>query len=166
MADQKLSELGLPPGGILPDDVLYVVRLFDSAPDEFYQALVSDLKTPEVWMFALSDEDTGIIEKIAAITVRAPFAATLTGLRASVSTASISGPITLDVNIGIGSGPASILSTKLTIDQDELTSLDGAVPVVIADPNIDDDASITVDIDTAGAGAVGLKITFLVTATS
>lgn len=106
--------------------------------------------------FALSDETTNITTGIAKITFRAPFAMTLTRIpRASLSTASSFGKPTVDINVtGV-----SILSTKLTIDPDEKTSTTATDAAVLSTTSIADDAEITMDIDVAGAGAKGLKVT-------
>ena len=65
------------------------------------------------------------------------------------------------MTIDINQGGASILSTKLTIDQGEKTSTTAAVPAVISTIALTDDAEITVDIDGAGADAAGLKIVLI-----
>ena len=85
-----------------------------------------------------------------------PYAFTLTGVRASLSTAQPSGSIfTVDIN----EAGTSILSTKLTIDNTELTSTTAATAPVISDTSLADDAQITVDVDQIGdTGARGLKV--------
>lgn len=83
-----------------------------------------------------------------------PHAMTLTEVRASLSTSSSSGNPAIDVN----EGGVSIFSTTLTIDSGEKTSTTAATPAVISDPSLADDAEITIDIDTAGTGAKGLKV--------
>jgi hypothetical protein len=85
---------------------------------------------------------------------RAPWAITVVGLRASLSTVSSSGIPTVDIN----EGGTTIISTKLTIDANESTSTTAATPYVISDSAIADDAEITFDIDVAGTGAAGLKV--------
>lgn len=107
-----------------------------------------------VYEFALSDETTAITTGAAKVTWRAPFAMTVTAVRASLSTASSSGIPTVDIN----EGGTTILSTKLTIDANEKTSTTAATPAVISDSAIADDAEITFDVDTAGTGAAGLKV--------
>lgn len=108
----------------------------------------------EVWEFALSDETTAITTGTEKLTWRTPAAITITGVRASLSTASSSGIPTVDIN---DSG-SSILSTKLTIDATEKTSTTASVPAVISDTALADDAEITFDIDVAGTNAKGLKV--------
>jgi len=105
---------------------------------------------------AVSDESTALTTGTAKVTFRMPFAFTLTGVRASVTTAPTGSVLTVDIN----EGGASILSTKLTIDASEKTSTTAATAAVISDANLADDAEITIDIDTVGstvAGA-GLKV--------
>lgn len=104
--------------------------------------------------FDLSDETTDLTTGTAKVTWRAPFAFTVTSLRASLVTASSSGTPTVDIN----EGGTTILSTKLTIDATEKTSLTAAASAVISDFAIADDAEITFDIDVAGTGAKGLKV--------
>ncbi len=112
---------------------------------------------PEVLQFAASDETTEIDAGTGVITLRMPYAMTLQEVRASLGTASTSGAVTIDIN----QGGASILSTKLTIDQGEKTSTTAAAPAVISTIALTDDAEITVDIDGAGADAAGLKIVLI-----
>jgi len=105
---------------------------------------------------ACSDESTALTTGTAKVTFRMPFAMTVTEVRASLTTAQASGSIfTVDIN----EAGTSILSTKLTIDNTELTSLTAATPPVISDTSLANDASMTVDIDQIGNGtAKGLKI--------
>ena len=113
----------------------------------------------EVLIIAVSDETTAITTGAAKVTFRMPFAMTVTSVRANVNTVSSSGPVTVDINEGAGAG-TSILSTKITIDQSEFTSLDAVAPV-ISDTALADDAQITIDIVAAGTGAKGLKVTII-----
>lgn len=103
-----------------------------------------------------SDETTALTAGTAKISFRMPNAMTVTAVRASLVTAQTSGSIfTVDIN----EAGVSILSTKLTIDNGELTSTTAATPAVISDSALADDALITVDIDQIGDGtAKGLKI--------
>lgn len=108
---------------------------------------------------AVSDETTDITTGTAKITFRAPQAMTISAVRASLSTAASVGTVTVDIN----EAGVSILSTKITIDATEKTSVTAATPAVISDTAIADDAEITIDIDVAGTGAKGLKVTFVYT---
>lgn len=111
---------------------------------------------------ACSDEDTAIAATGTKVTFRMPFAATLTAVRASLTTADTTG-ITVDVN----EGGASILSTPITIDANETTSTTAVTAPVISDAAIADDAEITIDVDAVGDGvATGLKVYLIGTRTS
>ncbi len=110
---------------------------------------------------AVSDETTAITTGTAKVTFRMPFAMTLTSVRASLNTASSSGIPAIDLN----EAGVSVFSTTLTIDANELTSTTAATAAVISDSALADDASMTVDIDTAGTGAKGLKLWLIGTRT-
>ena len=100
-----------------------------------------------------------ILAGTAAMTFRAPFAMTLTDVRASVSSAPSGSGITVDIN----ESGTTILSTKLTIDDGETTSTTAATAVVISDSAIADDAEIVVDVDAVGSTlpGSGLIVTFI-----
>lgn len=112
---------------------------------------------------ACSDETTALTAGPAKVTFRMPYAFTLlaggAGVRASLTTAQGSGSIfTVDIN----ENGSSILSTKLTIDNTEKTSVTAATPPVISDTSLADDSEITIDIDQIGtSGATGLKVTLI-----
>lgn len=132
------------------------------APNSTVQFLRGDATwaaIPDVIQLAASDETTALTTGTAKITFRMPYAMTLTAVRASLSTAQASGNIfTVDIN----EGGASILSTKLTIDNTEKTSTTAATAAVISDSALADDAEITIDIDQVGDGtAKGLKVTLI-----
>jgi hypothetical protein len=110
----------------------------------------------ESFVIACSDENTALTTGTAKITFRMPYAFTLTAVRASLTTAQVSGSIfTVDIN----ENGTSVLSTKLTIDNTEKTSTTAATAPVISDSSIADDAEVTIDIDQIGDGtAKGLKV--------
>lgn len=91
-------------------------------------------------------------------TFRMPARVWLTEVRASLVTAQASGSL---LAIDVNEGGASIFSTTLTFDNTEKTTLTATTPAVISDAAIADDAEITVDVDTVGTGAAGLKLTFI-----
>lgn len=111
----------------------------------------------ECIVIAVTDQASALAAGAGKFTFRMPYAFTLTAVRASVKTASSSGVVTVDIN----EGGASILSTKLTVDQGEKSSTSAAIPVVISDATLADDAEITIDIDGAGTGAVGLVVSLI-----
>jgi hypothetical protein len=111
----------------------------------------------EVLIIPIGDETTAITTGTGKVTFRMPFALTVTGVRASLTTASSSGIPTFDIN----EGGSTILSTKLTVDANEKTSTTAATAAVISDTALADDAEITIDVDVAGTGAAGAKITII-----
>ena len=107
---------------------------------------------------ACSDETTVIDATGTKTTFRMPYAMTVTGVRASLTGATTTGTVTVDIN----DGGTSILSTKLTIDATEKTSTTAATAAIISDSALADDAEVTVDVDVVGDGtATGLKIWIL-----
>lgn len=106
-----------------------------------------------------SDLTTAITTGTTKAYFRSPLAFTLTDVRASLLTAQTSGNIfTVDIN----ESGTSILSTKLTIDNTEKTSVTAATPAVISDTSIANDAEITIDVDQVGSGtAAGLIVTLI-----
>lgn len=113
----------------------------------------------ESLLLAISDETTALTAGTSKLTFRMPYAFTLSSVKASLTTAQVSGAIfTVDIN----EGGVSILSTKLTLDNTEKTSVTAAIAPVISDTALAADAEITVDIDAVGDGtAKGLKITLI-----
>lgn len=109
---------------------------------------------PAMW-FAVTAPTEVLTTSVAKFTIRAPAAFTIASVRAALVTASSSGVVTVDIN---KTGSGSILSTKLTLDANEKTSLTAATPPVISDTTATDDVEYTIDIDTAGTGAAGLSI--------
>jgi len=108
---------------------------------------------------AASDETTDLTTGTAKSTFRMPYAFTLSAVRASVTTAPTGSAITVDIN----EAGTSVLSTKITIDPTEKTSVTAASQPVISDTALADDAEITVDIDQVGStvAGTGLKITLI-----
>jgi hypothetical protein len=135
------------------------ILIYDTADSQWKAQL-----QPVVIQLACSDETTALTTGTAKITFRMPYAMTLSAVRASLTTAQSAGSIfTVDIN----ENGASILSTKLTIDNTETTSVTAATPPVISDTSLADDAVITVDIDQIGtSGATGLKVTLIGTRVS
>jgi hypothetical protein len=112
---------------------------------------------PVEMQLAVTDESLSITSGNTKVTFRMPNAIKLTEVRASLTVAQVSGnTFTVDIN----ENGASILSTKLTIDNTEKTSTTAAIPVVISNVNLADDAEITIDVDQVGNASIakGLKI--------
>lgn len=113
----------------------------------------------EMLPVACSDETTQLSAGIGKVTFRMPYAMTLSGVKGSLTSAQTAGTIfTADVN----KNGVSILSTKLTIDNNEKTSKTAATPLVISDTALAEDDEITIDIDQIGnSTAKGLKVYFI-----
>lgn len=131
----------------LYDNVQAIIRRINNNNQTDYQLSCSDLTT------ALSTgTSVGYFRVNKACQIKA--------IRASLLTASTSGAVTVDVNVN----GSTVLSTKLTIDQDEKTSTTAATPYVITygATSLKDDDEVTIDIDGAGTGAKGLIVSILV----
>lgn len=113
------------------------------------------LRVKESFCVAASDETTAITTGTAKTTFRMPYAFTLTDIRGSLNTASSSGSPVIDVN---EAGTTVMSTNKVLIDVSEKTSTTAVTAVGITDTSLADDAEMTIDIDTAGTGAKGLKI--------
>lgn len=108
-------------------------------------------------LIAVGNESSAITTGTAKITFRMPFAMVLTAIRASLTTAQGSGSI---VTVDVNESGTTILSTKLTIDNSELTSETAATAPVISDASLADNAVMTIDIDQCdgSTAAAGLKL--------
>ena len=130
--------------GINDGDVL----IFDLSNGKFIPATQS--RSRELGL-AISDETSNLTVGTAKLTVRMPYPMTLTAVRANVNTAPVGSTIIVDIN----KSGVSILSTTLTIDDGEKTSVTAAVPAVISDGALTDDCELTIDIDQVGSGTAG-----------
>lgn len=160
---RRPSQLAFPGGsgfdrGVYGDGVT-VLQLTIDVNGNILSLASIPIEFPVSLVIAASDESTALSTGTGKVTFRMPYAMTLTEVRASLTTAQSSGStFTVDIN----ESGASILSTKLTIDNTEKTSTTAATPAVISDADLADDAEITVDIDQIGNGtAKGLKITLI-----
>lgn len=131
----------------------------DSALTNIVSGDYSGLKPTESLVIACSDETTALTAGTGKVTFRMPYAFTVTAVRASLTTAQSSGNIfTVDIN----EAGTTIISTKLTIDNNEKTSTTAATPAVISDASLADDAEMSIDIDQIGDGtAKGLKVVLI-----
>lgn len=107
--------------------------------------------------YACSDETSNLTVGNL-ISFRVPFAMTLSEVRISLNDA----PTVSSVVVDVKESGTSIFSTLLSIDASELTSVTAAVPAVISDVNLADDALLTVSTTQIGSGNTGkgLKIVF------
>jgi len=155
----SLEGLSLVSGDILyataADTLARLPKGTDGQMLELASGIPSWKNQEEIYGFAISDEATSITTGTAKLTVRPwAYAFTITSVRACLSVVSTSGIPTVDIN----EAGVTILSTKLTIDANEKTSVTAATAAVISDASIAADAEITFDIDVAGTGAKGLKV--------
>lgn len=136
-----------------------LLTMADAADLRAYAGIATPANPQEPLQFAVSDEATALTTGTSKITLRSPYALTLSEVKASLSTAQTSGSIlTIDINVN----GASILSTKLTIDNTEKTSVTALVPPALSSTTLPADAEITIDIDQVGDGtAKGLKVTLI-----
>ena len=103
--------------------------------------------------FAFGDETTDIAVGTDKLTFQMPnFATTITGVSVNVKTAPTGSIATFDLN----EAGVSVLSTKITIDAGETTSVTAATPPVISDSAIAANAIMTVDIDGVGSTVAGV----------
>ena len=132
----------------------FLSALIDSA-DEVVQA--NDLV--QSFVVACSDETTALTTGTNKVRFRMPYAFTLTAVRASVNTAPTGSVLTVDIN----ESGSTILSTKITIDASETTSVSASTAPVISDSSLADDSIMGFDIDTIGStnAGTGLKVTLI-----
>ena len=109
------------------------------------------------FVVACSDESTALTTGDAKVTWRMPYAYTVTAVRASLTGAGGSSGTT---TVQIQEAGSDILSTPITIDYGDTTSVGASASPVIDDSSLADNAVMTVDIDavTGDADETGLKI--------
>ena len=114
---------------------------------------------PSVIQISCSDEVTALVTGTTT-TFRMPYSMSLTEVRGSLTTAQVSGSI---FTVNVLSGGTTILSTLLTINNNEKTSKAlGTTQPVISTPNLIDDSEISVSITQIGNGtARGLKVALI-----
>ena len=103
------------------------------------------------FVIAVSDEATDLATGTGKVYFRMPYAGTLLAVKATVNTAPTGSTLICDIN----EAGSTILSTKLSIDASEKTSTTAAVPAVISDSALADDAEITIYIDQVGSTVAG-----------
>ena len=114
----------------------------------------------ESFIVAASDETTALTAATDVATFRMPYAFNVTAVRASLTTAGTGVNL---VTVDIHETGTTILSTKITIDATETTSVTAATAPVISDAALANDAEMTIDIDQIDSGGVsaGLKVTLI-----
>lgn len=120
---------------------------------------IASVKPTESIILACSDESSALTTGTSKLTFRMPYAFTLSAVRASVATAPTGSTIIIDIN----ESGASVLSTRLSIDASEKTSVTAASAAVISDNALADDSEITIDIDQVGSATAGagLKVALI-----
>lgn len=122
--------------------------------------IIADIVTiethlPDYVAIALSDETTALTTGTNKVIFHMPFAMSGVTMFVGLSTPQASGSIfTVDVN----KNGATILSTKLTVDNTEGTSLTAATPAVLTSTTFAKGDKVSVDIDQVGTGAAGAKL--------
>ena len=105
---------------------------------------------------ACSDETTAITVGNGKVIFRMPHGLTLSTVKASLVTAQASGAL---LTVDVKQNGASILSTLLTFDNGEKTTVTALAPAVISNAALANDAEISIDITQVGtSGAAGLKV--------
>ncbi|RYD38979.1 MAG: hypothetical protein EOP87_00145 [Verrucomicrobiaceae bacterium] len=111
----------------------------------------------DTWIIAASDETTDLTTGTSKVRFLAPYAATITGIVASVTTAPTGASLIADVN----ATSATVMTTnKLTIEATETRTLDATTQPTVTDTSIAQWEVITIDIDQVGSTVPGkgLKI--------
>lgn len=119
--------------------------------DELYADKLNKATVPVALLLVCGDESTPLTVGDGKLTLRMPHAMTLTAVRASVTTAPTGAALVLDIRESGG----TILSTALSIDAGEKSSVTAATPAVISDSALADDAEIIIDIDQIGSSVAG-----------
>jgi hypothetical protein len=161
------------PGGadcILDDAEDMAELIFNSTMLEWVITSCSQVNREHITV-AASDETTAITAATGKVKFRMPYAFNVDSVSCSLSTAQNTtgaGTIfTVDINEGDadldGGNPVSILSTKVTIDDDETTSVTATTAPVLSDVALASNAEMTIDVDAIGdsADAAGLKCSLI-----
>lgn len=127
----------------------YFDALYVSSSSVRTESLIVTLSPEADYAIALT---TGVKK-----TIRFPYAFTLTDVRASLAGISSSGNPTVDIK----KNGTSILSTLLSIDAGEKTSLTAAVPAVLSTTAIASDDEIEFSVSVAGTGALELVVALI-----
>lgn len=131
---------------IKTDDVIHLV--FDQDADCF----IAMNTIPAEWFWiAQQDQDLVFTADTDVVVLAGMQGCTVLAVRAGLKNVSTAGVITFDLN----DSATTMLSTKLTIDQDEATSLTAAAAAVISVRDHADGWTLKMDIDTAGTANSG-----------
>jgi hypothetical protein len=110
---------------------------------------------PTTIAIACSDLITAITAGTFKGYIRMPYAMTVTSVKASLASAQTAGSIfTVDIN----EAGATILSTKITVDNTEKTSTTAVTAPVVSDTALANDAEVSIDVDQSGTSPKGLIV--------
>ena len=98
-----------------------------------------------------SNNDTDLATGTGIVEFQMPYGFTLTGVRATVTTAPTGSTLDVDIN----QNGSTILSTGITIDAGEKTSETAATPPVISVASLSDNDVMTIDLDQIGSTVAG-----------
>jgi hypothetical protein len=130
----------------------------DGTTKKFLRADSSFNAPVESIAMKITDDATSPLAGTGKFYFRVPYAFAVDDVRASLNSAQTGGSLlTVDIN----KNGSSILSTKLTIDNNETTSKTAVTAPVISGGTFADDDILSVDIDQAGTGGKGLTVTIL-----
>lgn len=157
MPDKTISEEN-PAGRLQNDDAFRIAR----AGENFRGDVEGVAEFTEEWMLrrlsfnCSPDQTTALTAGTGKFTFHWPFTGEVAALWVGLATPQSSGSIfTVDVN----DGGASMLSTKITVENGEETSLTAAAQPVLSDALVTRGGKATVDIDQVGDGtATGLNL--------
>ena len=113
---------------------------------------VSSAAKTECIMLAASDESTALTVATDKVKFIMPYAFTLTGISASVTTAPAGSTLVVDVN---EAGTSIMTTNKIVIDADETSTATAATAPTLTDTALASGALITIDVDQIGAGTAG-----------
>ena len=136
----------------------FVLTTNDATADGIEWAANTHPAVTQSFITACSDETSDLTTGIKS-TWRVPFNFTVESVRASVTTAPTGANITVDI---LQNG-VSILTTNITIDATEKTSISAATQPVVGTTALTNDAEITINLTVIGstiAGA-GLKVSII-----
>jgi hypothetical protein len=154
MGSNKLT--GLAAGSTAGDSIRYE-QVFGADPIALTNVTIGGIKQHayDWWIVALSDETTSLTSGAGKVSFHAPYAATVANVYAGVTVAGTAGTLQFDIN----EDGTTILSTKITIDNNEKHSSTAAVAPTISDASIAAFALLSFDVDSVGAtGILGAKI--------
>lgn len=114
----------------------------------------TSLLLEETWVVPCSDETTALTTGTAKASFVFPWEVTMTDVGASVNTAGTG--LTIDINVE----GSTRLSTKLTLDSGEKTSLTAATDAVISNTTFSAGQEVTIDLDAVSGTYKGLKVWF------